>query len=127
MRQVMCLHRPTLRPDWLLLLFAGAVLFASGCGSRDRSDRPGAARRPGQGTTTPPSTGSKTKIRVEDGSGKLLFALDPSAKGFHVEREDGQPIGSVKVEADRVKVADAQDRPAFKVKRKADGFKLYRE
>lgn len=74
-----------------------------------------------------PVSAGGAKIKVENGAGAPLFALDPSPKGFHVEGAGGRKLGDVKVEADRVKVANASGQPAFKVKQKDAGFKLYRE
>jgi hypothetical protein len=78
-----------------------------------------------QAAAVSPAPGGR--IKVEDGAGTTLFQLESSAKGFQVEDDAGKKIGAVKVESDRVKVADAADRPAFKVKQKEGGFKLYRE
>jgi hypothetical protein len=108
-------------------LLALLLILSGGCGSRANDSAPSPPPKSPSHTPAPRREARGEKIRVEDGAGKLLFALDPSDKGFHVEAVGGQKIGSVKVEADRVKVADADDRPAFKVKRKEDGFKLYRE
>lgn len=74
-----------------------------------------------------PAQAGGATIQVENGAGAPLFTLDPSPKGFHVAGAGGRKLGDVKVESDRVKAANAAGQPAFKVKRKDAGFKLYRE
>jgi len=76
---------------------------------------------------SPSGAAPGAKVKVKNGAGATLFALAPSDKGFQVEADGGKKLGSVKVEADRVKVANAAGQPAFKVKQKGSGFKLYRE
>ncbi|HTE17254.1 MAG TPA: hypothetical protein VK689_02605 [Armatimonadota bacterium] len=110
-----------------------AVVLISGCGgsapTAGGSDPGGAPRAvpvsyaPGSPGVSSPSA----KIRAEDGAGKLLFELSPSAKGYDVSADGGRKLGTVKVEADRVKASDERGRPAFKVKQKEGGFKRYRE
>lgn len=74
-----------------------------------------------------PAAAPNARITVEDAAGKVLFVLDPSGAGYKVEGAGGKKLGTVKVEADRVKLADDKLKPAYKVKQKEGGFKLYRE
>lgn len=67
------------------------------------------------------------RIKLEDASGRVIVALTPEGAGYAVEDGTGKKLGRVKVENDRVKVADASGKPAFKVKQKEGGYKLYRE
>lgn len=65
-------------------------------------------------------------MEVTSGTGELLFRLERSDKGYSVEGPSGK-LASVKVQEDRVKLADPGGTPLFKVKQKEGGFKLYRE
>jgi uncharacterized protein YxjI len=66
-------------------------------------------------------------LTVSDATGATVLQLTPSDKGFLVSGKGGAGLGKVKVEPDRVKVADAAGKPAYKVKDKDGGFKLYKE
>lgn len=72
------------------------------------------------------STAQGGVLQVSDPSGPVL-KLTPSDKGFSIAGKGGVALGKVKVEPDRVKVADAAGKAAYKVKDKDGGFKLYKE
>lgn len=65
-------------------------------------------------------------MEVSSGTGTLLFRLEKSDKGYSVQGPQGK-LASIKVESDRVKLADSGGKPRFKAKQKDGGFKLYRE
>ncbi len=109
-----------------LLALVLCAALAGGCNRQSGGAPPadtGSQATPGQ----PAGGGAGNRVSAEDGSGKILFVLEPSDKGYRIVDGGGRQIGSVKVESDRMKVSDAGDRPAFKLKLKDEGFKLYRE
>ena len=101
-----------------------ALLVLAGCQPPAPSDiGPGGNPQ----SASAPAADANTKIKVEDGNGAVLFVLDPSDKGYQVEDGNGRKLGSIKVEANRVKVSNEQGNPAYKIKQDDTGFKLYRE
>jgi len=76
---------------------------------------------------SPCMAASATEVRLEDSLGKLVLRIVPEGKGFRVESSAGKKLGSVKVDADRVKSKDDGGMPRYKIKSQPDGFKLYRE
>ncbi len=73
------------------------------------------------------ATAQNGVLEVSDASGATVIKLTPNAKGFAISGKGGAALGKVKVEPDRVKVADAAGKASYKVKDKDGGFKLYRE
>ena len=124
------LSRGTAFAGWLPV--ATTLLILAGCGGASRtshgSSSEASTAAPASSAASSRSPASpKGKIRAEDGAGKLLFELSPSAKGYDVTAAGGRRLGTVKVETDRVKASDERGQPAFKVTQKDRGFKLYRE
>jgi hypothetical protein len=78
------------------------------------------------GTSTPARSQGGI-LEVSDAAGATVLKLTPNDKGFSITGKGGAALGKAKVEPDRVKVADASGKPAYKVKDKDNGFKLYKE
>ena len=76
---------------------------------------------------SPGNAAPAAAVRLEDSLGKLVLRIVPEGKGFRVESSAGKKLGSVKVEADRVKSKDDGGKPRYKIKSQPDGFKLYQE
>jgi len=95
-------------------------------GAPDKASTPDAGNPSNQRAASQPEASGQS-IRVEDGAGAVLFVLQPSEKGFRVKSGDGRKLGAIKVQEDRMKVSDAAGKPAYKLKLKGGGFKLYRE
>jgi len=67
-----------------------------------------------------------TGLEILDAQSQLTLKIMPKAEGgYRLLDANGTKIGKISVQADRVKVKDAQDSLRAKVKKKDDGFKLY--
>lgn len=66
-------------------------------------------------------------ITAADAAGNPLFTLRGAGAAFAVQGAGNRALGNIKVEKDRVKLKNERGQPAFKVKRKEDRYKLYRE
>jgi hypothetical protein len=105
-----------------LVLLAGTLVLGCGGGSSDSPSGGSGGSGGGGGSAAPGQV-----IEITDAGGAKVYELEPSDKGYQIEDPDGKKLGTIKVESDRVKVADASGKATYKIKQKASGFKLYRE
>lgn len=116
-----------------------ALLLSAAC--KDEPPSPATAGQPAQADPTPTAAPSAqaaaaeaaaeaapagAALEITDAAGKVSIRIEPKPEGgYRLKDGSGTKIGKISVQADRVKVKDANGNPKAKVKRKDDGFKLY--
>ena len=119
-------YSAAMRSSALFSALAVTSSFGIVLGCTEESSPPSPASPPPAAAPAAAVAPTSAALEIQGPDGAVRFRVEPKdGGGFRLKDAQGQKIGKISVESDRVKLKDASGQLLVKVKKKDDGFKIY--